>query len=328
MKTYKTNIRINVLLALGLIGILASCKPQDFTVPDADQYNKVFMQSAAQSPVAVNVEMEDNWFNIPFGAGFGGVNLPQSDIQVKFKADPALVAAYNLANGTKYPIMPAGSYELSETSVTVKKGSSSSNSISLKVNPSKFTGIIAHLLPISIESVSNGTPINNSLKTTYYLVKGSYSVNPYPRINRATWSIADFSTDENESVTAGGRAIHAIDNKLTTFWASQWRAAKPRPPHHITIDMGGVEKLHGVYIYNRLDASGLPKSNGNPKELTIETSLDGINWTYLQAYSSVPNLVENELWLDVTQEARFFRIRVNQSHADFYGTHITEINAF
>lgn len=327
MKKYNRMIRINMAGTICLLALLAGCKPQEFSVPEADQYAKVFMQSATQSPVSINFEMEDNWFNIPVGAGYGGVKLPDADIEVKFKTDPSLVAEFNAVNGTSYPVMPPGSYELPETTVRVSKGTPSSNSVSLRVNPTKFSGIVAYLLPVSIESINGPASINTSLKTTYYLVKGTYAVNPYQRLSRASWKIAGFSTDENENAS-GGRAIHAIDGLTTTFWATEWRAAKPRPPHYIIIDMGKTEQLHGLYLAGRVDAAGVPRNQGNPKELTIETSMDGTNWSYSQSYSSVPNIAENELWLSLTQTARYFKVTVNQTHNDFYQTHLTEINAF
>jgi len=325
MKRNIIKLKFKYALAFMLLGTMYSCEPEEFAVPDAEKYSKVFMQSASESSLAVNLEMEDTWFEIPVGAGFGGVNLPSSDIHVNFKVDPSLVAAYNERNGTNYPVMPEESYKFLESSAVISKGTASSNSVILNVNPSKLGGIMAYLLPVSIESIDGNAEVNEGLKTTYYLVKGTYSVNPYERMERTDWSIADFSTDENENAS-GGRVIHTIDGSVTTFWATQWRDAKPNPPHHITIDMGSIQPLHGVYIAGRL-ASGVPKSNGNPREIIIETSVDGVNWTYSQQYA-IPNLAENEIWLDYTQNTRFFRITITATHADFYGTHIAEINAF
>jgi hypothetical protein len=325
MKLNTINNGIKAAFAFLLAGTLFGCEPQEFEVPEAEKYAKVFMQSASETASTLEIEMEDKWFEIPLGAGFGGVNLPKSDIRVTFRIDPALIAEYNERNGTSYPAMPEGSYEFTETTVVIPPGSSSSNSVKLKVNPSKFGGIMPHLIAVTIDRVDGAAAVNESMQTTYYLVRGTYSVNPFERKDRAEWTVADFSTDENENAS-GGRVIHTLDGNPATFWATQWRAAKPGPPHHITIDMGVVQPLHGLYIAGRL-TNGAPKSNGNPLDLTVSTSTDGINWTYSQQYT-VPNLVENEIWLDYTQNARYFRITVTATHANFYGTHIAEINAF
>lgn len=325
MMTNKIKNGIKAVAALLLAGAMYGCEPQEFTVPDAEKYSKVFMQSANESASILELEMEDQWFEIPVGAGFGGVNLPSSDIRVTFKVDPSLVSAYNERNGTSYPAMPEGSFDFAETTVVIPAGTASSSSVMLKVNPSKFGGIMPHLLAISIERVDGAATINDAMQTTYYLVRGTYSENPFERKDRTSWIVSDFSTDENENAS-GGRVIHTLDGNEATFWSTQWRAAKPGPPHHITIDMGTVQPLHGVYIAGRL-ANGVPKSNGNPLDLSVATSVDGVNWTYTQQYT-VPNVVENEIWLDYTQNARFFRITVTASHANFYGTHIAEINAF
>lgn len=322
-QAYLNHIKAALVLCMGVL--LTSCEPQELVVPDAGAYSKVFMQAATENPNELEFEMTDAWYDIPLGAGFGGVELPTAPINVRFKIDLTLVEEYNELNGTNYPAVPEEAYQFAETSVTIPAGETSSNSIAIKVNPSKFTGIMAHLLPVVMESADGNVAINQSLDVTYYLVKGTYSVNPYERLDRSEWSIADFSTDENENAE-GGRAINAIDGDLKTIWATQWRNAKPRPPHFITIDLGETQVLHGLFIRGRMSGDA-PRDRGNPKEVRIETSPDGVEWTYAQEYS-LPNNPENEIWLDYTQQARFIKVTVNETHMDFYQTHISEINAF
>lgn len=316
---------INLTLTVLLGGLFSGCEPQELVVPDADSYSKVFMQSATENPNEVEFEMTDEWYSIPVGAGFGGVDLPSSPITVEFRVDLSLVDAFNEANGTNYPAVPEESYEFDQASAVIPASKTSSNVLDLRVNPSKLTGIMAHLLPVVIEKAEGGATINEQLRVAYYLVKGTYSVNPYERIDRSNWSIVDFSTDENENAQ-GGRAPDAIDGDLNTIWATQWRAAKPRPPHFITIDLGKKEVVHGLFIRGRM-AGDAPRDRGNPKEIRIETSEDGVDWTYSQEYS-VPNNEENEIWFDYTQNTRYIKITVNETHMDFYQTHISEINAF
>lgn len=323
----KSNSIYIIIFALTVLigGLFSSCEPQELVVPDAESYSRVFMQSATETPKEVEFEMADEWYSIPVGAGFGGINLPSAPIAVNFKIDFSLVDAFNERNGTNYPAVPEGSYEFDQTSATIPAGETNSNTLDLRVNPSKLSGIMAHLLPVVLESVDGTVTINDELQVVYYLVKGTYSVNPYERIDRSKWSIVDFSTDENEN-SQGGRAPHAIDGDLNTIWATQWRAAKPRPPHFITIDLGQIEVVHGLFIRGRM-AGDAPRDRGNPKEIRIETSENGSDWIYNQEYS-VPNNEENEIWFDYTQNVRYIKIIVNETHMDFYQTHISEINAF
>ena len=311
------------LISLG--GMLSSCKPQEFVVPDAGLYPKVFMQSATENPKEIEFEMTDDWYDISVGAGFGGVDLPSSPVTVNFKVDLSLVGSFNEENGTNYPDAPNESYDFEQTTAVIPAGKTNSNTLALRVNPSKLTGIMAHLLPVVIESADESISINDELRVTYYLIRGTYSVNPYERLDRSNWAIVDFSTDENEN-SQGGRAPHAIDGDLNTIWATQWRDAKPRPPHFITIDLGQEEVVHGLFIRGRM-AGDAPRDRGNPKELRVETSENGTDWIYSQEYS-VPNDEENEIWFDYTQNVRYIKITVNETHMDFYQTHISEINAF
>ena len=48
-----------------------------------------------------------------------------------------------------------------------------------------FDGVGTFLLPIQIESVSPEVPINESLRTAYLRINGTYSANPFPMIDRS-----------------------------------------------------------------------------------------------------------------------------------------------
>ena len=322
MITFRKIYWVMILLPLFFMG----CKEEDFEVQDADAYAKVFLQQAIEGTVENTFFMKDEWYKVHLGVGYGGVQLPSSPIDVKLAANPSLVDQYNDLNNTHFPVMPEGSYRLVEDVAHINSGETNSQYLYLEVNPTKLTGIGAHILPVSLVSVTGAAQINEELKTVYYIVNSTYESNPYPDIERDNWKVVDFSTDEDEGA-GGGRVAHALDGLYNTFWATQWRAAKPTPPHHITIDLSTAVDLHGLKLAGRVDAAGVPRNQGNPKNVLIETSLDNAPWEEAGLFT-LENVAESTLYFEYAKHARYFRITVLATHNNFYQTHIAEINAF
>lgn len=322
-----------ILFCLPLIIACSKSYGDDLGVENAESYSLIYTINAIEDDskntmvIPMNIDT-----SFAIYANWGGVYYPDKDINVKFRIAPELVAAYNEENQTSYPLMLDNSYSIENYEATIKKGELKSSPINIKINSGAFDGIGKFLLPVHIESVSPEIGINEKLRTAYFLVNGYYESNPFPIYDRALWSIAGFSTDENESNSTypqNGRAISAIDNANLSFWCSQWRAAKPGPPHWLAIDMGEAKELHGLVIRGRSDSKNpeVAKSNGNPRIFHVDVSNDNINWIRAGNYA-VDNILEYPVYFDHKKTARYFRITVTATQADFYGTHIAEVYAF
>ena len=174
--------------------------------------------------------------------------------------------------------------------------------------------------------------VNESLQTAYLRINGYYTENPFPRYDRSGWSIAGFSTQEAEATSTypnRGLAVSIIDGENNTYWGTQWRNAKPGPPHWIAVDMGAPKELHGLTIRGRSDKEGsdVPKSSGNPRIFNIDVSDDNQNWTHAGTFT-VENRIKNTVYLDHKATGRYFRIFVTATQADLYQTCIAEVWAF
>ena len=55
-------------------------------------------------------------------------------------------------------------------------------------------------------------------------------------LSKNGWSLRSF--DSQETAGANHAAVNAFDGDPNTFWASQWPAAQPPPPHEIQVDLG------------------------------------------------------------------------------------------
>lgn len=167
----KHQTRLYQYLCVAFCLILSGCK-YDTDISNPEQYAKVYMPQAAESVSKHILQITDTAQTIVFGAAYGGPEYPQEDINVKFKVDLDMVAEFNQNNGTSYTPLPAQSYTIDDFEGQINKGSLSSAPLKIKV---KTKGVLApfvqYLLPVSIESISGSVPLNEKLKTAYFLVE-------------------------------------------------------------------------------------------------------------------------------------------------------------
>lgn len=171
------NKRYLILIGLVLMSAFyfGSCKyDTDIATPEA--YERIYMPQAGKNPVTYHLTMSDTAQTLIYGADYGGVGYPASDINVHFSVEPALVDSFNQANNTDYKLLPAGSYELEATDAVIPKGDVNTKPLALKITTiGKLEHGVQYLLPISISTAGN---IKNSdaLGVTYFLVDAKYNV--------------------------------------------------------------------------------------------------------------------------------------------------------
>ncbi|EOR96783.1 sialidase precursor, exo-alpha-sialidase [Arcticibacter svalbardensis MN12-7] len=292
-----------------------------------DKYSSVYMPQAVNSPAVHQFRFSNTTDSIFYGANFGGPGVLSTDVQVSFEEDATLVSKFNETNFTNYKVMPEGSFAFEQNNAVISKDKKSTDPLRISIFTDKLDGVGGYLLPVTVKTEGPIT-VSESLKTTYYLISATYATNPYVPFENANWKIVSLSSEEKTGEgVANGRAIYAFDKNGATFWSTEWKAAKPGPPHIITVDMQEEKKLRGFIITGRKETTGLVKATGNPRDIIIQTSQDGITWTYSQSYA-LANVLENTIYLNYAQNARFFRITVNASQGDTYLTHIAELSAF
>lgn len=324
MKFYK---RYSGLLLLLLAAAITSCKKT--AIPkenETSNYDQIYMSAAARNPNAVTLNMANIDYNVTYGASFGGYGSPQNDIQVNFEVNNDAVAAYNKANGTNYPVLPASAYQLRQPSGTISKGTLATSPLSLTVNPSKGMVLFKeYLLAVSIKSATEGVKINKDLQTAYYIVKGSYNLSDFKDYDRTGWSIASVSSEEpNESEANGGMAKHAIDGINTTFWHTRWSGGNDPAPYILTVDMAKILAVHGISFIARQD-----NRSGRPNTVKVELSANGTdNWKDAGILKLQNINIPQRLFLFDTFEGRFLRISILTNYGNEQFTHLAELGAF
>lgn len=320
----KNNL-LKSLIAIALLSVHTGCK-DEVELPDQplSNYMQIYMPQAVNSPVNKTLSVAQEPQVLIYGANFGGQDYPEQDIPVKFVVDPALVTAYNTANNTNYELLPASAYTLSSTEAVIPKGKLTTGPLKIAV---KTTGTDAvplfktFLLPVSISGTD--FKVNESLRTTLFVVKVQPNFADYPNYDRTSWKIAAFSSQEAEGEGANnGRAVFVLDGNISTYWHSQWKNGNPGPPHSLTIDMGEVKTLHGINATAR-QVDG----NGKPNQVSIETSTDNVTWKVSGAFNLAATKDAQKQFLSAFVPARYFRFVVISAYGST-NVHLAELGAF
>ncbi|KAA8484055.1 DUF1735 domain-containing protein [Arcticibacter tournemirensis] len=319
----------HTVLILSLVGcsLLNNACKDTVDLPDQpiDSYNKVYMPQSVAGTVSRTLNISDTLQVVTYGAAFGGFGYPNTDIPVVFTVNNQLVAEYNTKNNTNYPVLPESMYTLSSTSTVIPKGKLSTTPLSILLKtkgPGSMIPLKSYLLPITMSA--QGVAVNPELTTAYFLVKAQPKLSDYPLFDRSQWQIIDISSEEATGEGPNnGRAIFALDNNKSTFWHSRWSNGGAVAPHHITIDMGTIREIHGFYLVAR-QADG----NGKPQEVSVQTSLDNVNWTSAGTINFENKQQEQFQFLtEGFPTARYFKFTIVSAYGASY-MQIAELNAF
>ena len=330
-------MKLTKYLAVLCCGTLfAACEnpiQDDLNVDNPENYTRIYtvnaVDDASKNTLSFPLERDTS---LMVYANLSGIRNPGCDVTVKFRVAPELVDTYNQKHQSNYPMMLDESYTIENLEAVIPNGKYISSPIRIAINSQAFDGVGVFLLPVRIENVTPDLAVNESLQTAYLRINGYYTENPFPRYDRSGWSIVGFSTQEAEATSTypnRGLAVSIIDGENNTYWGTQWRNAKPGPPHWIAVDMGAPKELHGLTIRGRSDKEGsdVPKSSGKPRIFNIDVSDDNQNWTHAGTFT-VENRIENTVYLDHKATGRYFRIFITATQADLYQTCIAEVWAF
>jgi hypothetical protein len=319
-----TTILLLFLLAANFTG----CKDKLDFLPDqtVSDYVRIYMPQAVNPQAVRTLKITDDIQTAIYGANLGGLGYAATDIQVTFRVNKTAVDSFNTVNRTTYALLPESAYTLSALNAVIPQGGLST--APLKINfKTKGAGAMdafrTYILPISISG--SGMKVNESLRTTCYLVTAQPDFADYPDFDRAGWKILAFSSQEaNGEGPNNGRAVFVLDGINTTYWHSQWQAPAALPPHSLTIDMGLVQTLHGLSFVGR-QVSG----NGKPNEVNVQTSMDNLTWNDAGTFNLLNNvnLQKQFLPLGFNKQARYFKVIVNSAYGAT-NTQIAELNAF
>ena len=152
---------------LGLGMVLGSCTK--FTKVQLASEGTIYMVQAEGTKGQLELRALDTAQMIVFGAAYGGLNYPSSDIPVTFKVDTSLVATYNSIYGTSYLVLPSSAYSIASLSSVIKAGTTSSQPLYVGILANKLDPSKQYMLPITLVNATT-SKVDSSLTTAYFTV--------------------------------------------------------------------------------------------------------------------------------------------------------------
>jgi hypothetical protein len=300
------------LAYLMIIAVIAgSCKNE--LIDNPSQYSVIYMPQAIDYPAVRTTIMTDSLQSIIVGAAYGGIDNLSRNVHIQLSIDPSLADEFNSKNGTSYPVMPAGSYQLQTTETDILPGTTSSTPVKLSI---KTVGGIEpdkdYLLPVRIHLADEELPVNEKLRTTYFLIRAEYQ-----EFNRTGWNLLEVSSQEAPNIGA-----NVLDGNFTTQWHTQWKNAKPPHPHFVKVDMNQTKTVHGFYFWPSNVATG------NPQKVHVDVSADGTTWTSTGTYTFENTYKKFPFYFNTPVQARYFKFVIDSSFVNTHFTHLQEIGAF
>lgn len=207
-----------------------------------------------------------------FGFYYTSYNGAPSDITGIFAVDTALVKKYNEDNaftGNVYQVLPQSAYTLSDTSALVKNGESSSEPLTLAINPRNLTLGVKYMLPIKLVSVSSGT-INSNLSVTYFRID---------EINVRSKDITKEGTLTGNYTNSPG--AEQLPNLVDSNFNSKYLARDYDTDLYVQLAYRSSKKIDAYTI-----TSGNDAPERDPKNFNLEGSNDGTTWTTIDSRSN------------------------------------------
>lgn len=227
----------------------------------------IYMSQAYQDRADVTLFDIDSAQDINFGASYGGLKTPGSDISVSFQVDESLIAEYNEANGTEYIPFPQSSYTISGLNSVIKSGKADSEPLKITVLAKQLELGQPYMIPVRMLNTVGGIADPN-LSVAYFridsLIRRERDITA-----QAALSV---SNENNGGAGAGEGSPKLVDGDVSTKYLTQTYVSgmwfQLRFP---------AAKPIGAYTFT----SGNDAHTRDPKTWRLEASSDGMSWTVL-----------------------------------------------
>jgi hypothetical protein len=267
------------------------------------QEGTVYMTQAYGTRSTLSLYLLDSAQLFYFGAAYGGLGTPSSDISVNFVIDSGAIASYNAANGTAYVMMPDKSFTISGLASTIKAGQTSSSTLTLSILAKQLLVGTKYMLPVKMTSISAGK-LDSGLQTTFFKAD---SIFIRKRDITAQGKLAVSLENSNGASSAEG-SPHLVDNDITTKYLT----------FSFPSDFWFQLQFASAQVVNEYTfTSGNDSPERDPKDWNFEGSNDGTNWTRLDNRSG-------EMF-DSRQQTKSYTF-INNTAYTYYRVNVTANN--
>jgi len=313
---------IKIFSYLSLAALLCSCYKAD-PAPELElpQFLNLSLRGATTIPNVKKMNFEtggDTTFVIQMQYG-GTTNYHKGEITAELGVDASLVESFNAANFADYQLLPSDVYAFGKATLTIPDGSNKSDEATLIVKTRDIDYTQDYILPITIKSVSGGVPANDELKTIYFVFEADVDTEP----GKDKWKKWGVSSIWDATVYDISNIFDGDDG---TYWHSHpFDASLNGMPQWFSIDMGNIKRIDGFTFNNRKEKG----MNAMPKHITIETSLDGEEWTQVLEITALSqSRVLQILPLTRFVFARYFRFTILSTWSGEAWTYVAEMSIY
>ena len=158
-------MKFRYLIAPLALAAVAFCGCQE----SAEYQPVIYMTDAQANPTnAIRVEATPASVDISVSAS----EAVGRETSIVLETRPDLLEAYNATYGKAYAVLPENSYELPETTVTIKEGFITSNSVKFTVTSmEEFVEGTTYCMPVAIRSTDGTMPVLEPSRTVFLVVQ-------------------------------------------------------------------------------------------------------------------------------------------------------------
>jgi hypothetical protein len=287
-----------MLLPVLLMAILLpACLKEDdlHTLKEGECYMPQAYQDKNKVRALVKV---DSVQETAFGFYYTSYQGAPSEITGKFVVDTSLVKKYNEDNaftGNVYLVLPESAYTVSGTTSTVKSGGTSSEPLTLAINPKNLTLGVKYMLPIKLTSVSSGT-IKSDLSVTYFRID---EINVRSRDVTKGGTLTGNNTDSPN----GEDLPRLVDSNFSSKYLGRNYATDL----YVQLAFPSARKIDAYII-----TSGNDAPERDPKDFNLQGSNDGTMWTTIDSRSNERFLSRNlTRTFNLATEVEYSHYRLN-----------------
>lgn len=141
------------------------------------------------------------------------------------------------------------------------------------------------------------------------------------KVSKTGWSIVGFDSQEPKETAPSGLATATIDDKLNTYWHTQWSGGTPPYPHWFIVDMGKDVTIACIEVFRRQG-----KSDGQTKHQFLYSS-NGTDWTNFGIFAMDPTTNAGQKFrMSTSPTARYIKYVALQGPN--YYANLAEINVY
>jgi hypothetical protein len=324
-------IRLSPILLLLLFG---SCKKnngldsKDLLVYMQGDFGDVHNAITAEltlTPITV-------WGNTIFQFPVYSTRQLLASANVTVNPDSTAVAAFNKTTGNNCLLLPANTYTIDLSQLTIHADSMQSAPLTVRItNPAALTDTNGYVLPLTIKKVTGqdkGVAISTNRATAYLYVPYAYTnidtiQTPLPGTiaSRTGWTVTVSNT------TSGALGPAMLDGNNSTAWRSGNSSTAAK---WVVLDLPTAQTVNGLQLTPDYVSTG-----ENPTQVRVSTSMDSVSWTVQGTWkgtgpASTSNATNPDLkginFLAPVQ-ARYFRLDILKMSTSTTRAGIGELNA-